>query len=124
MNTLLTSADFAKPVLNHLRRLVHTACHKVEETIRWGFLHFDYKGMMCSMAYFKQHCAFGFRKSSLMQDAGKFSAESRIQQTHNFTLLNKNDEGTGATINYQKNIEGIILTGIESIRAHSLLKIM
>ena len=63
------SADFAKPILNHIRSLVHKACPDVEETMKWSFPHFDYKGeMMCSMAAFKQHCAFGFWKASLMKD--------------------------------------------------------
>ena len=54
------SADFAKPVLNHLRQVIHTTCPDVEETIKWGFPHFMYKGMLCNMAAFKQHCAFMF----------------------------------------------------------------
>lgn len=66
---ILKSADFAMPILNHLRELVHVACPEVEETMKWSFPHFDYKGeMMCSMASFKQHCAFGFWKASLMKD--------------------------------------------------------
>ena len=65
------SADFAKPILNHLRKIIHVACPQVEETIKWGFPHFGYKGMMCSMAAFKQHCAFGFWKATLMKDADK-----------------------------------------------------
>jgi uncharacterized protein YdeI (YjbR/CyaY-like superfamily) len=61
------SAMFARPILDHLRRIVHTACPEVEETIKWSFPHFDYKGeMMCSMASFKRHCAFGFWKASLV----------------------------------------------------------
>ncbi len=35
------SADFAKPILNQIRQLVHTACPDVEETIKWGFPHFE-----------------------------------------------------------------------------------
>src|SRR5579859_5828962 len=65
------SADFAKPVLNHLRELVHKACPDVEETMKWSFPHFDYKGIMCSMAAFKEHCAFGFWKTALIKDAKK-----------------------------------------------------
>ena len=66
------SADFAKPILNHLRKLVHKACPTATETIKWSFPHFDYKDeMLCSMASFKQHCAFGFWKTALMKDAGK-----------------------------------------------------
>ncbi len=60
---------FAKPILQHLRQLVHKACPQAEETIKWGFPHFDYKGeMMCSMASFKQHAVFGFWKAALMKD--------------------------------------------------------
>ena len=64
------SADFAKPILIHIRRLVHKACPDIRETMKWSFPHFDYKGTVCSMASFKEHCAFGFWKQSLLeQDA-------------------------------------------------------
>ena len=62
------SADFAKPILIHIRELVHKTCPDVEETMKWSFPHFDYKGMLCHMASFKQHCAFGFWKAELMKD--------------------------------------------------------
>lgn len=65
------SADFAKPILRHLRKLVHQACPEVQETIKWSFPHFDYQGMMCSMASFKEHCTFGFWKAALMEDYDK-----------------------------------------------------
>jgi len=60
------AADFARPILKHLRKLVHAGCPEVEETMKWSFPHFMYKGMLCSMAAFKQHCAFGFWKSRLI----------------------------------------------------------
>jgi uncharacterized protein YdeI (YjbR/CyaY-like superfamily) len=64
------SADFAKPILEHFRDLVHQACPDVEEKMKWSFPHFDYKGeMMCSIAAFKQHCAINFWKATLMKDA-------------------------------------------------------
>ncbi len=68
------SKDFAKPVLNHIRALVHEACPDVVETKKWSFPHFDYKGMLCSMASFKEHCAFGFWKQSLLE-ANAFPTE-------------------------------------------------
>ena len=69
------SKDFAKPILNHIRSLVHAACPDVVETKKWSFPHFDYKGeMMCSMAAFKEHCAFNFWKQSL-HEASAFPAE-------------------------------------------------
>lgn len=77
------SADFAKPILIHLRELVHLSCPEVEEKIKWGFPHFDYKGMMCSMASFKKHCAFGFWKASLMKDKRLIAnAESETAMGH------------------------------------------
>lgn len=76
------SADFAKPILNHIRELVHKACPDVEETMKWSFPHFDYKGMMCSMAAFKQHCAFGFWKASLMSDAKTFTQAGDTAMGH------------------------------------------
>ena len=63
------SADFAQPILNHIRELVHFACPQAEETMKWGFPHFMYKGILCSMASFKQHCAVGFWKGSLVFQA-------------------------------------------------------
>lgn len=84
------SADFAKPVLIHFRKLVHNACPEVEEKIKWSFPHFDYKGMMCSMAAFKQHCAFGFWKASLMKDKALLAnakSESAMGHYGKITLL-------------------------------------
>jgi uncharacterized protein YdeI (YjbR/CyaY-like superfamily) len=64
------SADFAKPILNHIRELVHKACPDVEEKMKWSMPFFDYKGeMLCHMASFKQHAVMGFWKASLMKDS-------------------------------------------------------
>ena len=30
------AADFARPILRHLRELLHAACPDVEETMRWS----------------------------------------------------------------------------------------
>jgi uncharacterized protein YdeI (YjbR/CyaY-like superfamily) len=64
------SADFARPILSHLRAIVHKACPEVEETMKWSMPHFDYKGIMCGMSAFKAHCAFGFWKASLVLEEG------------------------------------------------------
>lgn len=62
------SKPFAQPILKYFRKLVHEACPEVEETIKWGAPHFNYKGLYCGMASFQEHCAFGFWKGSIMQD--------------------------------------------------------
>ena len=60
------SADFAKPVLRELREIVHEACPEVEETLKWSHPSFVYKGILCGIASFKEHCAFGFWKGNLV----------------------------------------------------------
>jgi len=60
------SAPFARPILIHVRKLVHAACPSVEETLKWGMPHFDYKGVLLGMAAFKRHCAVGFWKADLV----------------------------------------------------------
>jgi uncharacterized protein YdeI (YjbR/CyaY-like superfamily) len=66
---------FAQPILKHIRQLVHKACPDVEETWKWSFPNFDcHGGPLCSMAAFKQHCAFAFWKASLLKDANKILA--------------------------------------------------
>ena len=60
------SAEFARPILETIRETVHEGCPDVEETIKWSFPNFDYKGILCGMAAFKQHCAFGFWKGSMI----------------------------------------------------------
>lgn len=81
-NYIAKSADFAKPILNHLRKLIHTACPDVEEAIKWGFPHYDYNGIMCSTAAFKSHCAFNFWKASLMKDAKLFTENNKSSMGH------------------------------------------
>ncbi len=83
------SAAFAKPILNRLRELIHRGCPEVEETIKWGFPHFDYHGIMCSMASFKQHCAFGFWKASLMTDPDRLLADLGETAMGHFGRLTK-----------------------------------
>lgn len=54
------SAEFARPILTYLREIVHTACPEVVESIKWGMPSFGRKGILCHMAAFKAHAAFGF----------------------------------------------------------------
>jgi len=60
------AADFAKPILIHFRDLMHKASPLITETIKWGTPHFEYKGTICTLGAFKNHCIIGFWKSSLL----------------------------------------------------------
>ena len=81
------SADFAKPILKHIRLLVHAGCPDVEEAIKWGFPHFMYRGMLCSMASFKNHCAFGFWKGSLIVGKNATHTEKAMGQFGRITSV-------------------------------------
>ncbi|MHA4896344.1 YdeI/OmpD-associated family protein [Pedobacter sp. PWIIR3] len=65
------SADFAKPIMNHLRDLIHRAFPEMKETMKWSCPFFDYQGPVCQMAAFKNHLGFGFWKAGLMSDPYK-----------------------------------------------------
>jgi uncharacterized protein YdeI (YjbR/CyaY-like superfamily) len=63
------SEDFAKPILEHWRRLIHENCPNAEEAIKWSLPHFEYNGdNMCVVASYKNHCSFTFLKAELMTD--------------------------------------------------------
>jgi len=69
------SPEFARPILRYLRSVVHAASPDVEETIKWHRPFFDYKGVICYMAAFRHHCAFGFWKAKL-----NFRGDKRAQE--------------------------------------------
>ncbi len=54
------AAPFARPVLRHIRGVVHEAAPGIAETLKWGMPHFEQDGIVCGMAAFKEHCAFWF----------------------------------------------------------------
>ena len=66
------AAPFARPILVHVRALVHEACPQVEETIKWGMPTFMHAGgILCGMAAFRQHASFGFWKHALVVGEGE-----------------------------------------------------
>lgn len=73
------AAPFARPILTHLRALVHAVLPEVEETIKWGMPHFMLRGKnVAGMAAFKAHCAFMIhgdgRQGDAMGQFGKIAA--------------------------------------------------
>lgn len=52
------SADFARPILEHVRELVHRTVPNAGEAIKWGMPHFTHRDKsIAGMAAFKAHCA-------------------------------------------------------------------
>ena len=77
-------APYARPILSQLRQAVHAGCPDVVETLKWSRPSFEHEGLLCGMAAFKAHCAFGFWKHSLLKervpakDAAALEALGRI----------------------------------------------
>lgn len=65
--------DYAQPILERLRDVVHDAVPDIEEAIKWGAPAFVQKGIVCSMAAFKAHCTLRFWKEPLMLEAAEQS---------------------------------------------------
>src|SRR5213075_1963443 len=105
------SADFAKPILKHLRKVVHAGCPEVVETIKWSMPHFDYKGVMCGMAAFKEHCGFGFWKADLILDRIKYPEKGMGSFGCIKSLQDLPDEKT--LIGYVKKATALNETGIK-----------
>ena len=52
------AGDFAKPLLRHIRELVHQTIPGAGEAVKWGMPHFTHNGKnIAGMAAFKAHCA-------------------------------------------------------------------
>ena len=68
---IAAAPEFARPILEKARAIVHEACPQVEETMKWSMPTFVYAGgILCGMAAFKQHATFGFWKHALVMGEG------------------------------------------------------
>lgn len=60
------SRPFARPILKHIRAIVHEAAPQAEETLKWSAPAYTQKGILCITAAFKDHCAFVLWKARLI----------------------------------------------------------
>jgi uncharacterized protein YdeI (YjbR/CyaY-like superfamily) len=112
------SQDFAKPVLKHLRELVHEALPDVEENLKWSMPHFGYHGSLAGMAAFKNHCAFGFWKAAIMKDPAKIFPEERKGMGHLGKITSLKDLPSDKIIkSYLKEAAQLNIDGIKVPRA-------
>lgn len=80
-----SSAEFAKPILNHLRKVVHKVCPDAKETMKWNMPYFEYRGkILCGMAAFRQHCSFVLWLGSMLSDPYKLleTGEEKTSMGH------------------------------------------
>ncbi|MDZ3833020.1 MAG: YdeI/OmpD-associated family protein [Sphingopyxis sp.] len=73
---IASAQPFARPILTHLRVLVHGAVPDVGEAIKWGMPFFTLEGAnLANLAAFKEHAAFGFwRHAEVMGTADRGGA--------------------------------------------------
>jgi uncharacterized protein YdeI (YjbR/CyaY-like superfamily) len=81
------AAEFARPILTHVRALVHEACPDVEETMKWSVPHFEYNGIICGMAAFKQHCNVIVWKAGLIPGGPGREQKGQIRNVRNLSDL-------------------------------------
>jgi uncharacterized protein YdeI (YjbR/CyaY-like superfamily) len=76
-------AEFARPILTHIRERMHIALPEIEEAIKWSHGFFSYKGRpLAGMAAFKAHATFGFWDNAVGE-----SASSAAMQRGKFTCV-------------------------------------
>ena len=105
------SADFAQPILKHIRKLVHKADPDIEETVKWGMPSFTHAGIVCTMAAFKQHCAFGFWKSRLILDIKGKPADEGMGSFGRLSSL-KDLPSDAKLVGYIRKAVKLILEGV------------
>lgn len=80
---IANAAEFARPILRHLRALVHRACPEATETLKWRMPNFEHAGsILCNMAAFKAHCAFGFWRKDVQAMVAKDGDKTDVAMGH------------------------------------------
>lgn len=68
---IASAAEFAQPILNHVRARVHAAAPEAEETMKWSAPAFTADGkILLIMAAFKAHAAINFWRGQEIGDHG------------------------------------------------------
>jgi uncharacterized protein YdeI (YjbR/CyaY-like superfamily) len=107
------AADFAQPILREIRAIIHQGCPDVEETMKWSMPFFMYKDdMLCNMAAFKQHCALGFWKASLIIDKKENKSVEAMGQFGRITSM-KDLPAKGVLLDYVKEAKRLNDEGIK-----------
>jgi uncharacterized protein YdeI (YjbR/CyaY-like superfamily) len=100
------SQPFAQEILTHIREVVHAACPDTVEAMKWSMPFFTYKGaLLCNMAAFKAHAAFGFwlGKQVLGEDAeegamGQFGKLTSVKDLPSKAVLTKHVKKAAALV--------------------------
>lgn len=81
------SGAFARPILTRLRADIHAACPEVEETLKWSHPSFTWRGILCRVAAFTQHCSAGFWKEGLLKKEGGKDVVAALERLGKLTSV-------------------------------------
>jgi uncharacterized protein YdeI (YjbR/CyaY-like superfamily) len=109
--------EFARPILTHLRAVIHQGCPEVEETIKWRMPSFTYHGILCGFAAFKAHCAFGFWRGTLIVGVDKARTQKAMGQFGCITSV-KDLPGRKALLGYIKEAMRLNEEGVKAPPKH------
>jgi uncharacterized protein YdeI (YjbR/CyaY-like superfamily) len=101
-------ADFARPILEYVRAVVHEACPTVEETLKWSapsFIHAG--GILCGMAAFKQHATFRLWQGTQIVGAGTGKQDDAMGQFGRITRI--------ADLPVKRELAGYIKQAMQSV---------
>jgi uncharacterized protein YdeI (YjbR/CyaY-like superfamily) len=92
-------AEFARPILRHIRASVHAACPSAEETLKWSAPAFMYRNEILGiMAAFKGHAAFNLWRGSQVVDASGTEQQAMGQFGRMTSLADAPDSATIAGV--------------------------
>ena len=108
-------ADFARPILTHLRAILHEACPDCEETLKWSMPSFLYKGkILAGFAAFKAHATFGYWSGSTVLESND---EQRTAMGQFGRLTSRDDLPAKAMLlEFTKKAMALIDEGVKPIR--------
>ncbi|MBS1972310.1 MAG: YdeI/OmpD-associated family protein [Bdellovibrionales bacterium] len=82
------SPDFAKPILKHLRKVIHKTCPQVVEEMKWNSPFYLYQGrILCATMAFKKHCAVVFWKTPLIVKKKGAKAKAHMKHMRKMTMV-------------------------------------
>jgi len=109
------AADFAKPILTHVRAMLHEVCPDCEETLKWGMPSFLYKGkILAGFASFKAHATFGYWSGSQVVDTSDKSPTAMGQFGRLTSLDDLPDRAT--LIDLTRKAMTLIDEGVKPVR--------
>jgi uncharacterized protein YdeI (YjbR/CyaY-like superfamily) len=104
---------FAQPILAHLRKLMHQACPRAAETMKWRMPFFVQQGVIIAhLAAFKKHCVFGFwgRETKKVLAKDGLMAKTSMGPFANLTAM-KDLPPDKALLSYMRHAADLIESG-------------